>query len=47
MTHFLDQEVFGYTVRTIARVLVFGGIVILLLRKGIRKIRQEKDRPDR
>ncbi len=45
MIPILDQEIFGMTVRTIARVLVFGGIVIILLRKGIRRIRGRKGTP--
>ncbi len=43
----LDQEVFGLTVRTIARIIVLGGIVIILLRKGLRKIRNSGRRPGR
>ncbi|NOY52581.1 MAG: hypothetical protein GXP58_03055 [Deltaproteobacteria bacterium] len=43
----LDREVFGVAIRTIARVVVLGGIVIILLRKGLRKIRNSGNRSGR
>ena len=38
LPEFLDLPLFGTTVRTVARVLVFGGIGVILLRKFLRRI---------
>ncbi len=39
----LDMEIFGVTLRTVARVIVFGGIAIILIRKLLRRLRQPDD----
>ncbi len=39
----LDREIFGVTLRTVARVIVFGGIAIILIRKLLRRLRQPAD----
>ncbi len=39
----LDREVFGVTLRTVARVIVFGGIAIILIRKLLRRLGQADD----
>jgi hypothetical protein len=40
---FLDIQIAGITIRNIARVIVFGGIAIILIRKLLRKIRQNRE----
>jgi hypothetical protein len=39
----LDTEVFGVTLKIVARVIVFGGIAIILIRKLLRRLRQPAD----
>ncbi len=39
LQEFFDTEIFGVAIRTVARVIVFGGITIILLRKFLRKIK--------
>ncbi len=39
----LDTAVFGVTLRTVARVIVFGGIAFILIRKLLRRLRQPAD----
>ncbi len=38
-----DVQIFGVTIRNIARVIVFGGIIIILLRKLVRRLKGKPD----
>ena len=40
LQEFLDLPLLGTTVRTAARVVVFGGIAVILLRKLLRRVRR-------
>jgi hypothetical protein len=44
LQEFLDTEIFGVTIRIATRVIVFGGITIILLRKLLRKIKGQNRR---
>jgi hypothetical protein len=44
LQEFFDTEIFGVAMRTVARVIVLGGILIILLRKLLRKIKGQGGR---
>ncbi len=42
LQEFLDRMIFGVTLRNIARVIVFGGIGWILIRKVIRRFKEAR-----